>query len=237
MGPCPHLDALKAISDSHAKAEKVDQAAMHAEVDGILAGLNKEQLKEAAAKFGSRSAKGRAERVEGIKRFISDRREMLQRTTHNEEGAFTDWEIINAFCPTGEGGGQDNSCSPSSVDRVDAVYDMGSSLKTRENAEKWNSKFEGESDKKVEAKVSEVVKRTLDEYGETTLPKVHAEVGGDKTEFMRAVNAMSKDGRLRLTPDTGSLHKWGQKGGDADLAMVDYGGAPMDIVSLTRNQS
>lgn len=138
----------------------------------------------------------------------------------------------NSFCATGPGGGVDPTCS--AADRVDKVYDSNA-LKTRENADAWNAKFAGKSSKKVETKVAEAVKKTLDEYGETTIPKIHAEVGGDKIELMRAVSAMSKDGRLRLTPDTGSLHSWAKKGGDADLTMVDYGGAPMDIVSLTRN--
>lgn len=69
-------------------------AEMHAEVDSILSGLGKKELKEAAEMLGVRAAKGRQERVEGIKRSVSDRREMLRRTTKNEEAvAFTDWTL------------------------------------------------------------------------------------------------------------------------------------------------
>ncbi len=91
MGPCPsgetssqervgHLDKLKAISDKFAKTDELSHDEMKSQVHEILTGLDKTQLKEAASKFGSRSAKSDKERVEGVKRFISDRREMLQRT-------------------------------------------------------------------------------------------------------------------------------------------------------------
>jgi hypothetical protein len=75
---------LRAISDEFAKYDgPVSREKMRADVDAVLAGLSKGELKEAAAAFGSRSAKGREGRAEAIKRFISDRREMLQRTkTH-----------------------------------------------------------------------------------------------------------------------------------------------------------
>lgn len=77
-----HLKTLKAISDEFTKGSGGREEVM-ARVDQVLAGLSKEQLKEAAQKFGARSAKGRKERIDGIKRFISDRREMYQRTLHN----------------------------------------------------------------------------------------------------------------------------------------------------------
>lgn len=87
-GPCPSAhDALKAVSDEFVRGSG-SHAEMHAKVHEITSGMSSKDLKEAAEKFGSRSAKGRQERVEGIKRFISDRREMYRRAqVGNEKGA------------------------------------------------------------------------------------------------------------------------------------------------------
>lgn len=108
-GPCPsgvdhrevHLETLKAISDEFTKGSGGREEVM-ARVDQVLKDLSKEQLKAAAEKFGSRSAKGRKERVEGIKRFISDRREMYQRTLRNKE--VSDGEHSNVSQEAGQGG-------------------------------------------------------------------------------------------------------------------------------------
>lgn len=106
MGPCPSgtlsqegswghqmggLESLKAISDHFVKSD-MPRGDMEAKVHEVLSGLDKQQLKEAAEKFGSRSAKGKKERIEAIKRFISDRREMYQRTVKNQAPEL--WEEV-----------------------------------------------------------------------------------------------------------------------------------------------
>lgn len=126
---------------------------------------------------------------------------------------------------------ESDSAGGSAADRVDKVYDSSAS-KTRENADRWNSQFKGPSKPADEKKVLDAVRQTLDVVNETTIPKIYETVKSlGKMAVMRAVNSLVQSGQLRLSPDTGSLRNWEAKGGDADLTFVDFGGAPMDILS------
>ena len=222
-------EAAKAYAD--AKGKKAKDAAKSAAVESVRAAIKAES--ESTTVGGAKPAEGGAnpkqpggaESVSGVG------------AAGSAPGAATP----NANAPDGgrgDAGPHGVKDDRSSADRIADVYDYGSTAKTRENADKWNARFEGESSPELQSKVVDAVRKNLKD-GETTLPEVFKAMSADgvsKPDMMKAVNALAKSGQLKITPDTGSVHNWGQKGGDADLAFVDHAGAPMDIVSLGKEK-
>lgn len=106
----PGGSAVAKLSDAYERAKDLSYEDIDRTIAEVTEGKSKEQLQTLVTSFGiSGKYPSKAKLVEQIIRKIKQRKSSAERvkTIGNEE------LVLQAFCPTGEGGGLDNTCPPS----------------------------------------------------------------------------------------------------------------------------